>query len=195
MDIKKLNTDNFADFERLVSRECQEGCYCSFWHQKWDSAADWEKRKTKTPDYNRNLVLKRIRSCFHVGVLVYEAGRLLAWIAAGPGADFYWTFPRVVQLGDEAKTTACILCVIVENKSRRPGLHAELLQALKAYGKIAGWTPLEGYPFDLSAIRKHGVDFLRPGLTPAFEKAGFKCTGPHWLSDPQAERSIFRVAL
>jgi len=195
MEIKKLDADNFADFEKLTSQESHGGCYCSFWHQKWASMADWEKCKKETPEYNRNIVFEKVRSGFHAGVLAYEGSELLAWISVGPVTDFYWTWLRTALLGDSAKTTAGILCVAIEKKFRRQGLQVKLLGALKVYGKAAGWTSLEGYPFDPSALEKHGAELAWPGLAPAFEKAGFKRTGVHWLSNPQAERSIYQAAL
>ncbi|MGK5089094.1 hypothetical protein WDW86_16170 [Bdellovibrionota bacterium FG-2] len=61
------------------------------------------------------------------------------------------------------------------------------------YGKSQGWATIEGYPFDASAVEKHKADVLWPGMTKGFVEAGFERSAPHWLSQADWERSIYRV--
>ncbi|HAZ13100.1 MAG: hypothetical protein A2X86_09925 [Bdellovibrionales bacterium GWA2_49_15] len=195
ISIERLNEKNFADYETLTSRQAHGGCYCSFWHQKWQSMADWEKCQKETPDINRQMVFEKMRSGFHVGVLAYQGSDLLGWLSVGPLIDFYWTWRRVIQVGEDAKAIAGITCFTIATNFQGKGLQSEILEALKVYGKQQGWKAIEGYPFDESALEKHKKDVIWPGLTKGFEKAGFTRTGPHWLSNPEAERSIFTVEL
>ena len=76
--IEKLTENNFSDFEALTSCESGGGCYCSFWHQKISSMQEWDQRKKETPQLNRQLVLDKIKTGFHVGALAYADGELLA---------------------------------------------------------------------------------------------------------------------
>lgn len=195
IEIRKLTVENFSDYESLTSCQSEGGCYCSFWHQKWSSMADWEKCQKETPEINRNIVLEKVKSHFHVGVLAYENNRLVAWISVGPIIDFYWTWRRVAQLNDQAKTTAGIVCFTIAKNYRNQGMQKQILDALKIYGKAQGWTTIEGYPFDQSAVAKHQDKVLWPGTTKGFTEAGFSRTEKHWLSQTDAERSIFEYKL
>ncbi len=193
--IERLSENNFADYERLTCRQAHGGCYCSFWHQKWLSMADWEKCQKETPERNRQIVFEKMRSGFHVGVLVYRDKELIAWLSVGPLIDFQWTWKRVIQVGEEAKSIAGITCFTIASSFRGQGLQSNILEALKNYGREQGWTAIEGYPFDASALEKHKQDVIWPGLTNGFAKAGFARTDAHWLSNGDAERSIYRVEL
>jgi len=195
LEVKRLSLENFADYESLTSCQSEGGCYCSFWHQKWSSMADWEKCQRETPEINRSIILEKVKSHFHVGVLVYEEGDLVAWVSVGPIVDFYWTWKRVGALGDAAKNTAGIVCFTIAKNHRNKGRQKEILEALKVYGKSQGWTSIEGYPFDASAIEKHKSNVIWPGVTKGFSEAGFQRISPHWLSQPDAERSIFEFKI
>lgn len=193
--LQKLTLENFADYEKLTSCEGGGGCYCSFWHQRWSSMGDWETAQKETPLMNRDIVREKVRSHFHVGVLAYRDDELAAWISVGTLPEFFWTWRRVAQVGDEARDIAGIVCLTVAPKFRGAGLQAELLLALRDYGRERGWKILEGYPFDASAVEKHGNGVKWPGLTKGFVEAGFRREGAHWLSNPEAERSIYRLSL
>lgn len=195
LEVRKLSLENFADYESLTSCQNDGGCYCSFWHQKWSSMADWEKCQRETPEINRSIILEKVKSHFHIGVLVYEQNVLIAWVSVGPIIDFYWTWRRVGVLGDAAKTIAGIVCFTIAKNQRNKGRQKEILEALKTYGKAQGWTSIEGYPFDEGALEKHKEKVVWPGVTKSFAEAGFKRTGPHWLSQLEAERSIYECKL
>jgi len=193
--IERLCESNFADYESLTCRQAHGGCYCSFWHQKWASLAEWEKSQKETPERNRQMVFEKMRSGFHVGVLAYQGSDLVAWLSVGPLIDFYWTWKRTIQVGEDAKSIAGITCFTVAPQHRGKGLQAKVLEALKLYGKEQSWKAIEGYPFDESALEKHKQEVIWPGLAKGFAKAGFTRTDPHWLSSPDAERSVYRVGL
>ncbi len=193
--IERLNETNFPDYETLTCKQAHGRCYCSFWHQKWQSMADWEKCQKETPEKNRQIVFEKMRSGFHVGVLAYIENELLAWLSVGPLTDFHWTWKRTIAVGSEAKEVAGITCFTILDKFRGQEMQAKILEALKVYGKDQGWKIIEGYSFDESALEKHKQDVIWPGLTHGFKRAGFSRQGPHWLSNPNAERSIYTVNL
>jgi GNAT superfamily N-acetyltransferase len=193
--IEQLTEINFSDFEALTSCESGGGCYCSFWHQKISSMQEWDQRKKETPHLNRQIVLDKIKTGFHAGVLAYADGELLAWISMGPLTDFYWTWKRVGQLGESSNTVAGITCFTVAPKFRKQGLQSKILKELIEYGKAQGWSSIEAYPFDRSAVEKHKDLVLWPGHTKGYVDAGFLKVGSHWLHSADAERSIFKVDL
>lgn len=193
--IEQLSESNFKDYESLTSCESGGGCYCSFWHQKITSMQEWDTRKNENPMLNRQIVLDKVKTGYHVGALAYDKNELLAWISVGPIIDYYWTWKRVARLGEESKNTVGITCLTLAPKSRGKGLQAEILNELKIYGKEKGWKVIEGYPFDQVALDKHRENVLWPGLTKGFENAGFTKEGPHWLSGPGWERSIYKFSI
>lgn len=193
--LRPLSLRNFADYESLTRCEGRGGCYCAFWHVKVSSMNEWHQRQDERPEENRAAVFEKVRSGFHVGALAYRGEELLAWLSVGPLTDFHWTWRRVVQVGEAANTVAGITCMTIRKEQRGGGLQARILEALKAYGRDQGWKAIEGYPFDASAVEKHKEHVLWPGLTRGFEEAGYVRIGAHWLSNPDAERSMFRVDL
>ncbi len=193
--IARLTEENFSDYEALTSCESGGGCYCSFWHQKISSMQEWDQRKKESPMLNRQIVLDKVKTGFHVGVLAYQENDLLAWISIGPLTDFYWTWKRMIQIGDDAKHIAGITCFTISPPHRGKGLQSAILIALKEYGHQQGWKAIEGYPFDASAVEKHKDHVLWPGLIKGFEEAGFKRVGAHWLSSAEAERSLYRMTI
>ncbi len=153
--------------------------------------ADWEKCQRETPDVNRSMIREKVRSGFHVGVLAYRERELVAWISVGTLPEFYWTWRRVGQLGDDARNTAGIVCITIADRFRNQGMQKQLLEELKDYARTQNWKNIEGYPFDPSAIEKHKDKVRWPGLTKGFIESGFERIGPRWLSNPDAERSIY----
>lgn len=190
--LTKVNFPDFESFEPLVKCENGGSCYCAFWHQRWSSADEWERKKKESPLENRDCLLAKVSSGFHVGVLAYIDNKVVAWISVGPLTDFYWTWPRIAQIGPEAKTTAGILCFSVARKSRGQGLQGRIISQLQTYAGKQGWTAVEGYPFDEEALSKNPLDFAWPGFPKPFSEAGFARIGPHWQSQKGEERSIYR---
>lgn len=192
--LEQLTETNFEAFAAFLN--CQDsGCYCSFWHQKWNSMAEWDQRKAEAPDLNKSCMLDKVRSRFHVGVLAYQGERSVAWISVGPLPDFYWAWRRVAQLGGEAKTVAGILCITRKTDVRDSLPESVLLKALQDYGRQMGWSVIEGYPFDRSALDQHGKAVAWAGFPEDFEAAGYHKIGEHWLSSKDAARSIYRLEI
>jgi hypothetical protein len=192
--LEKLTEENFEAFSSFINCE-DDGCYCSFWHQKISSMEEWDQLKSKTPEKNKSCLLEKVRSRFHVGVLAYQGSELVAWISVGPAIDFYWAWRRITQLGDSAKTVAIIPCITRKTELRNQITETELLLALKDYAKTQGWSAIEGYPFNRETLDRLGESFTWPGYPEDFEKAGFKRIGDHWLNSKEYSRSIYRVDL
>lgn len=196
LTVKQLTEDNFSDFEKLLCDSNEPGCYCSFWHSKWASVDKWKEQVNCAPQKNKITTLEKVRSGFHVGVLIYENSNCVAWVAVGPMTDFYWLWRRLAQTGEEkAKTTAGILCINIAPSYRGKGYQKKVLDAVTEYSKNMGWTDLEGYPFDDLAFEKHGLSLDWTGFASAYQQAGFERAGAHWLSAPEYSRSIYQKKL
>lgn len=192
-----LSPTNFPSYEALTCKEAngKTGCYCAFWHQKFNSLEEWEKRQKEEPLKNRDVVHSKMVGGFHVGVLAYENDKLIGWISLGPLTDFNWTMRRALALGPEAAKVAGILCFNLHPDYRGKGYQTEILKQIIAYGKTQGWTRLEGYPFDPEAREKHGEKVAWPGMPESFTAAGFTFMEKHWLSQQDWWRSIYKMEL
>lgn len=195
--LETLTAQNFPDYESLTCKEAngKTGCFCAFWHQKWNSLEEWEKRQKEEPEKNREMVRAKMHGGFHVGVLAYENEKLIGWISIGPLTDFNWTMKRALTLGSEASKIAGILCFNLAPDYRGKGYQAAMLKALIPYAKNQGWSILEGYPFDECARQLQAEKVAWPGYPESFVAAGFTKYEAHWLTQPLWERSIFRYNL
>lgn len=194
--IEQLNDSNVHDYEKLAKfGDDGKLCYCSFWHQKFSSMAEYDNLKKTDPDRLKACVVERMRAQFHVGVIAYVGDKPCAWISVGPLTDFYWAWRRVAQVGEAAKNIAGIMCFTLAPEFRGQKMQPKVLDALKSYGVSKGWKEIEAYPFTDAAIEKHGKALMWPGVTKGYERAGFKRTQDHWLSSAEAERSIYKFEL
>lgn len=194
--IEQFTDHNISDYEKLTKLgDDGKLCYCSFWHAKWNSMAEYDKVKAENPDRLKACVVDRMRSQFHVGVIAYSGDKPCAWISVGPLIDFYWAWKRVAHIGEIAKTTAGIMCFTIAPEFRGQKLQRPILDALKAYGKEKGWTAIEAYPFAKEAIEKHGDALKWPGLVSGFQHAGYQKLQDHWLSSPDYQRYIYKIDL
>lgn len=194
--IEQLSEENFEDYASIAAKGSDgKICYCSFWHQKWSSMEEYDNAKKDGPEKLKNCVLEKVRSNFHVGVVAYFDDEPCAWISVGPLIDFYWTWRRVAQIGEEAKTVAGITCFTTAKKYRNLEIKIATLEALKLYGKEKGWTKIEGYPFSEDAILEHGIELKWPGEIVEFENSNFTKICDHWLSSSNCERYIYEVKL
>jgi hypothetical protein len=192
--LERLTEANFEVFASFINGQ-DSGCYCSFWHQKFSSMEEWDKRKAEEPETNKSCMIGKLRSQFHLGVLAYQGDDLAAWISVGPMPDFYWAWRRVSQVGDSARNIAVIPCITRNPEFRNQLSEAVLLKALQAYGKEQRWSAIEGYPFDRETIDRLGESVTWPGFPEDFAEAGFQRVGEHWLNNKEYARSIYRLEL
>jgi GNAT superfamily N-acetyltransferase len=200
--LQPLTLANLADYERLTQHGDEgQACYCSFWHAKWASMDHYHQVQRDEPERLRESVVQKVKSGFHVGVVAYDSagaagpGVPCAWISVGPLTDFFWTWRRVAQVGEAARSIAGIVCFTLAPEYRGRGFQLEVLSALKEYGRAREWSAIEGYPFADSAIATHGDKLKWAGLTNGFERAGFERVGDHWLNHPDYMRSIYSLQL
>jgi hypothetical protein len=191
IEIRKLSEQNIADYEALTTLDKEKPCYCSWWHIKPIPMDQYDLEKKTNPSKFRDCVLSKMRVGFHVGVIAYEAGEPIAWVSVGLINEFHWAFSRSVKLGEAAAKTAGIMCFNTHPKHRGKGKTVPILNELAKYGQNQGWQGIESYPFDRTAIDKHGDPILWPGTPEEYSAAGFERVESHWLSGDDYARSIF----
>ena len=192
MELQPLSLDNFGDYERLTA--CGDDgkvCYCSFWHLKVGSMADYDAMKARDPLALREIVRSKVIAGFHVGALAYDGTRLIAWISVGLLPETYWCWKRVAAVGQErAQRTAGITCLTLASDARGEGRQVEVARALRRYGHERGWSTIEAYPFEDAAIAKT-PSLAWAGFARPYAAAGFARIEDHWLSREGFERSIY----
>jgi hypothetical protein len=201
LQIRPLTLANFADFATLTA--CGDDgavCYCSFWHVKVASFAEYTAMK-EDPTQLRDMMRARVQAGFHVGALAYDVASdaretLVAWISVAPLPEQYWCWKRAAALGVErAATTAGITCLTLAAGARGQGMQRHVAVALREYGRARGWTAIEAYPFDDAAIAASTKPLAWPGFARPYVEAGYARTEAHWLSKPGSERWIHRAEL
>ena len=107
------------------------------------------------------------------GMLAYVEGEVAGWCGFGPRPNL----PRLVRSRTIPKVDDLpvwsILCFNVRVGYRRRGVAAALLDGVVAFAKRSGAPGLEAYPIDPEGGRVD-VAFGYVGVTPMFEKAGFR---------------------
>lgn len=195
--LEPLTQGNFGAFEKFDPLlRCDDGgaCYCAFAHRRWGEG-EWERQKKEAPLANRDLVLAKVKAGAHVGLLVYREGEVAGWVAVGPVSEFVWTVPRAAAAGGGGKSVAGIVCIAIARPLRGQGLLGRILALLPDYGRDRGWSSIEAYPFDETALAAHPGALGWPGYVGAYRKAGFTRQGPHWSPTPGFERSIYALRL
>jgi len=107
------------------------------------------------------------------GLLAYVDGEIAGWCGFGPRPDL----PRLVRSRTIPKIDDLpvwsILCFNVRVGYRRQGVAAALLEAVTELARRSGAPGLEAYPIDPEGGRVN-ANFGYVGVTPMFEKAGFR---------------------
>lgn len=191
IELRQLSTSTFSDFEAATTLDKSKPCYCSWWHIKPQTEEAYDDEKRKGTNKFRDCMEAKMNTGFHMGVMAYENGEPIAWVAVGPLPEFYWAWKRVAALGASAEKTAAIMCFNTVPKHRGKQKTVPVLEALVDYGRQQGWTGIEAYPFDDVAIAKQGAAILWPGRPEEFLDAGYNRIDTHWLSQPGYERSVY----
>ena len=128
------------------------------------------------------------------GMLAYVDGEVAGWCGFGPRPllprlERSRTIPRI----DDSPVWA-ILCFKVRVGFRRRGVAAELLAGVVEYARRSGAPGVEAYPIDPEGERVD-VSFGYVGVTPMFEKAGFRRVMPTDAHSDKRTRWLMRLDL
>jgi GNAT superfamily N-acetyltransferase len=126
------------------------------------------------------------------GMLAYVDGEVAGWCGFGPRERL----PRLVRsrsipsIGDQAVWS--IVCFRVRVGFRRMGVASALLAGVVDYAHRSGAPGVEAYPIDPEGERVD-VGFGYVGVTPMFEKAGFKRLMPTNARSDRRIRWLMRL--
>ena len=126
------------------------------------------------------------------GMLAYVDGEVAGWCGFGPRPalprlDRSRTIPKV----DDAAVWS-ILCFKVRVGFRRRGVATALLDGVIDHAHRSGAPGVEGYPIDPEGGRVD-VSFGYVGVTPMFEKAGFRRVLPTVAHSDNRTRWLMRL--
>jgi GNAT superfamily N-acetyltransferase len=107
------------------------------------------------------------------GLLAYVDGEIAGWCGFGPRPNLpRLVHSRTIPTIDE-KPVWSILCFNIRVGYRRRGVAAALLDGVIELARRSGAPGLEAYPIDPEGGRVN-ANFGYVGVTPMFEKAGFR---------------------
>jgi GNAT superfamily N-acetyltransferase len=184
VEILPATADRWDDLARLFGpRGACAGCWCMWWRR---SATEWKRGKG---DGNRRALKRLVDSGEPPGLIAYDGGLPVGWIALAPREAFTRLgASRSLKPVDDTPVWS-VTCFFVAKSHRRRGLSAVLLRAAAEHARSRGARMLEGYPV-VSRTRTMPDAFAWTGLPGAFEKAGFR-----EVARPSASRRIMRKAL
>jgi len=107
------------------------------------------------------------------GLLAYEGGEPVGWIAVAPREEFRRLENSRVLAPVEGERVWSAPCFFVRSGHRGRGLTAELLAAAAAYAARRGARSLEGYP-TVNRAERQAPAFVWTGFESTFRRAGFR---------------------
>jgi GNAT superfamily N-acetyltransferase len=181
--IHPLTPDRWPDLVRLFGpRGACAGCWCMWW--RLDRAA-WNAGKGPG---NRRALERTVRSGRVPGLLAYEGGAPVGWVAVEPREAYpRLARSRILARADDAPVWS-ITCFFVARERRSRGLTRVLIEAAARHARASGASLLEAYPVE-----------PRRGLADASVYTGaastFRALGFHEVARRSAARPIVRRAL
>jgi GNAT superfamily N-acetyltransferase len=137
---------------------------------------------------NRRAFQRIVRSGDPPGLLAYENGRAVGWVAVAPRVVYKrFERSRILQPVDE-KPTWSVPCFFIDRTMRGRGLTVALLRAACIFAAAHGAERIEGYPVE--PAKEMPAAFAWHGLASAFRTAGF-----HEIARRSATRPIMRREL
>jgi GNAT superfamily N-acetyltransferase len=167
IEVVPATPHRWDDVVTILGGNGDKGCWCQ---APRGLAVVYGKSK---PGVRRKALREQLNDEPPAGMLAYVDGEVAGWCGFGPR-------PRLPRL-ERSKTIPkiddepvwSILCFNVRVGYRRRGVAAALLEGVVAYARRSGAPGVEAYPIDPEGGRVD-VGFGYVGVTPMFEKLGFK---------------------
>ncbi|MEZ6184357.1 MAG: GNAT family N-acetyltransferase [Planctomycetota bacterium] len=146
LDLEPLTAATLPAFRELLGGAAFGGCFCAVWTAH---GPDWAARCADPAQPNYRVTAERVRAGEHVGFLVREAGRVVAWCGAGPKPCFPALGTRLgARLTPSSDAVWAIGCLALSEGFRGQGNAARVIEAVVARAREAGAAAIEAYPTD-----------------------------------------------
>ena len=162
-----VTVERWDDLEKLFGpRGACAGCWCM-----WPRRTSAEKGMAGEP--NRRAFRKLVTKGPPPGLLAYEDGEPVGWVAIAPRAEYRrFETSRILQPVDDQEVWS-VPCFFVARGHRKKGVTKALLAAACEWAGKRGARMIEGYPVDARG-KDYTPAFAWHGLIGTFEAAGFR---------------------
>jgi GNAT superfamily N-acetyltransferase len=166
IEVVPATPDRWGDVVKVLGGSGDRGCWCQ---APRGFSSSWNSR----PGARRKLLRSQLEEDPPAGMLAYADGEVAGWCGFGvrprlPRLERSRTIPRI-----DDKPVWAILCFNIRVGYRRRGVASALLDGVIDFARRSGAPGVEAYPIDPGGGRvDSGFGYV--GLTPMFEKAGFK---------------------
>lgn len=174
---------NFEDVEALFTpKGGWSGCWC-MWNRQTN--AEFQKHNYEP---NRQLLAQTIADGREFGLLAYDDGIPVGWVALAPRSEYSRLQRSPVTKPVDDLPVWSITCFVVAKDHRGKGVATALLAAAVDRARDLGAGVVEGYPVDPEG--KMAPNEAWHGLASMFEAAGFE-----EVARRKPRRPIFRLEL
>jgi GNAT superfamily N-acetyltransferase len=161
-----LTPARWPDLERLFGEKgACAGCWCMWMRQP---LAEFRRLKGE----GNRLALRALVARRPPGLLAYDAGEPVGWVAVAPRGEYLRLGNSRVLEPVPGERVWAAPCFFVKPSHRGRGLTAALLEAAAAFAGRKGARCIEGYPTTNRAQRQPPA-FVHTGFESTFRRAGF----------------------
>ena len=157
--IRAVTPESWGDLETLFQgASWTRMCWCTVFREVPGNATDREARSGEME--------RRVASGEPVGLLAYDAERVVGWCSVAPRATYVRLGGATYDLEEERVWS--LVCFYVDRAYRGSGLQHRLLDAAIERARSMGARVLEAYP-----VLPDSPSYRYGGLVPRYERAGF----------------------
>ena len=167
IEVVPATPDRWDDVATVMGGDGEIGCWCQA-PRGFDSGFG-----SREPGRRPRLLRDQLEGEPPAGMLAYVDGEVAGWCGFGVRPDL----PRLMRSRTipaiDDKAVWSILCFRIRVGYRRRGVATALLDGVVDYARRSGAPGVEAYPIDPEGARLD-VSFSYVGLTPMFDKLGFR---------------------
>jgi len=167
-DVRPVTPQRWADLLGLFGPNGgYANCWCMWWrvpHREFEG------------ERNRAALERLVAEGREPGLLAYDHGRPVGWVAVAPLPEFGRVFrSRTLKPAPDDPTDQIwsINCFVIRRDARRKGVASALLDAAVAHAAEHGARLVEGYPVNTGSARMPAAE-LYTGTLEMFRRAGFR---------------------
>jgi GNAT superfamily N-acetyltransferase len=145
MEVSPVTPGHWSDLADLFERKgprggtpMTAGCWCMWWRQRTGDGAK-----------NKQNMRALVRDGREPGLLAYDDGTPVGWVAVAPRAEYGQLLrSRVYAPRDEDEGVWSIVCFYVDPRAKRKGVARALLKAAVDHAFAHGATAIEAFPHE-----------------------------------------------